>query len=143
MRVTLDSNYPLMSRNVCSDENGRFDKIFDKLMAHRIKGSQSNLTIMRNSYDTDEKIHKEYKGMNMQQMTEIVPFTCFYLRMILNWSKINLYEWLSDSWKLIKSSLVSKLYSPYNRPLLQFSKEAGMFYTTWVLSENWGEVSWG
>lgn len=79
----------------------------------------------------------------MQQMTEIVPFTCFYLRMILNWSKINLiYEWLSDSWK-IKSSLVSKLYSPYNRPLLQFSKEAGMFYTTWVLSENWGEVSWG
>ena len=142
MRVTLDSNYPLMSRNVCSDENGRFDKIFDKLMAHRIKGSQSNLTIMRNSYDTDEKIHKEYKGMNMQQMTEIVPFTCFYLRMILNWSKINLYEWLSDSWK-IKSSLVSKLYSPYNRPLLQFSKEAGMFYTTWVLSENWGEVSWG
>ena len=73
-----------MSRNVCSDENGRFDKIFDKLMAHRIKGSQSNLTIMRNSYDTDEKIHKEYKGMNMQRMTEIVPFTCFYLRLILN-----------------------------------------------------------
>ena len=89
-----------------------------------------------------KKIHKEYKGMNMQQMTEIVPFTFFYLRMILNWSKINLYEWLSDSWK-IKSSLVSKLYSPYNRPLLQFSKEAGMFYTTWVLSGNWGEVSWG
>lgn len=57
MRVTLDSNYPLMSRNVCSDENGRFDKIFDKLMAHRIKGSQlqSNLIIMCNSYDTDEK----------------------------------------------------------------------------------------
>ena len=44
-----------MSRNVCSDENGRFDKIFDKIMAHRIKGSQSNLIIMCNSYDTDEK----------------------------------------------------------------------------------------
>ena len=29
-----------------------------------------------------KKIHKEYKGMNMQQMTEIVPFTFFYLRMI-------------------------------------------------------------
>lgn len=55
MRVTLDSNYPLISRNVYSDENGRFDKIFDKLMTHRIKGSQSNLIIMHNSYDTDEK----------------------------------------------------------------------------------------
>lgn len=43
-----------MSRNVCSDENGRFDKIFDKLMAHRIKGSQSNLIIIA-IVDTDEK----------------------------------------------------------------------------------------
>ena len=68
-----------MSRNVCSDENGRFDKIFDKLMAHRIKGSQSSCAIVMILM---KKIHKEYKGMNMQQMTEIVPFTCFYLRMI-------------------------------------------------------------